>query len=67
MADVLPCPTCRSPVVVAPERRPAAFPFCSTRCRNADLGAWSDGRYVIAGRTLTPEDLEARADRPIAP
>jgi hypothetical protein len=39
------------------DERPASFPFCSPRCRQRDLGAWIDGRYVVPGREL--EDLTA--------
>ena len=43
------CPTCRH---VLEKERPAAFPFCSERCRLIDLGRWLDEDYRI------PEDEE---------
>ena len=52
MSETLPCPTCGRPVLVASAERPAGFPFCSTRCRSRDLGAWFDGTYTIAGTDL---------------
>ena len=30
-------------------------PFCSERCRNADLGAWASERYRVAAPPV-PED-----------
>ena len=52
MSETLPCPTCGRPVLVASAERPAGFPFCSSRCRDRDLGAWFDGTYTIAGTDL---------------
>ncbi len=64
MAETLPCPQCKRPVGVAGAARPVTFPFCSARCRTLDLGAWADGRHVIAGQTLFPEpDAGDDADR----
>lgn len=40
------CPTCRRPALFAPEN--PWRPFCSERCRGADLGAWADERYRVA-------------------
>lgn len=45
------CPVCGK--AVAPGVAPA--PFCSERCRGADLGAWLTGRYVVS-RDLEPGD-----------
>jgi hypothetical protein len=36
-----PCPICGKP----PEARHA--PFCSSRCRQVDLGRWLVGRYAV--------------------
>lgn len=36
-------------------REHQTFPFCSPRCRQADLGNWLSGRYVIPGQPLPPE------------
>ena len=38
------CPICQNSVT----RSDATFPFCSGRCRSADLGTWLDGTYRIA-------------------
>jgi endogenous inhibitor of DNA gyrase (YacG/DUF329 family) len=54
----LACPGCGRPVALAGDRRPAAFPFCSPRCRGADLGAWFAGRHVIPGRDLAEIEID---------
>jgi endogenous inhibitor of DNA gyrase (YacG/DUF329 family) len=41
----VPCPTCQRPAVFAPSNR--WRPFCSERCRSADLGAWASDRYRL--------------------
>jgi endogenous inhibitor of DNA gyrase (YacG/DUF329 family) len=50
------CPTCRRTLgpgaMTAPHR-----PFCSERCRTADLGSWLDAAYRI-GSPVTEEDLD---------
>ena len=41
------CPTCKR--AIPPEADGAAFrPFCSQRCKMADLGNWLDGVYRIS-------------------
>lgn len=35
---------------------PAWDPFCSERCKMADLGRWFAGHYRIAGDPLPAED-----------
>jgi uncharacterized protein len=45
------CPICRKPV--APDG--ADRPFCSTRCKNVDLGRWLNEEYRIS----TPVEPEA--------
>ena len=53
----VPCPRCRGPAVYSatnPWR-----PFCSERCRNADLGAWASENYRVATQASAedmPED-----------
>lgn len=45
MSKLLPCPTCKTPIewsVSNPYR-----PFCSERCKLADLGSWLSGDYRI--------------------
>ncbi len=45
------CPTCRRDVTWAgnPHR-----PFCSERCKLADLGSWLTERYRVAGEEPPP-------------
>ena len=40
------CPTCGK-IAVAPRAENAAFPFCSERCRLADLGRWLNEEFRI--------------------
>lgn len=58
MAKVLLCPSCRKVVPREPALRPTTFPFCSDRCRMADLGRWFAQEYVVP-RPLGPDDAEA--------
>jgi endogenous inhibitor of DNA gyrase (YacG/DUF329 family) len=32
-----------------------AGPFCSSRCRQIDLGQWLSGKYIIAGEKNVDE------------
>jgi endogenous inhibitor of DNA gyrase (YacG/DUF329 family) len=50
------CPTCGR--VLPAEALTASYrPFCSDRCRTADLGGWLDGAYRI-GAPVSEEDLD---------
>jgi uncharacterized protein len=60
MPETLSCPTCGRPVLSQAPQRPREFPFCSSRCRDRDLGAWFTGRYTIAGNELEQLDSGAR-------
>ncbi len=45
------CPICRKP-------RSAEFaPFCSSRCRDIDLGRWFGEGYAVPGPPADPDDL----------
>lgn len=63
-----PNPTCRRTLEGTFADYPT-LPFCSARCRAADLGSWLNESYRI-GSPLTEEDLDeglppgARADVP---
>lgn len=48
------CPRCRGPAVYS-ARNPWR-PFCSERCRNADLGAWASENYRVDTQA-SAEDL----------
>jgi uncharacterized protein len=40
------CPACGRQALYSTEN--PARPFCSTRCRSVDLGAWASGSYRVA-------------------
>jgi uncharacterized protein len=45
MATVVDCPTCGAKVEWS-DKNPFR-PFCSLRCKQIDLGAWAEEKYVI--------------------
>lgn len=47
------CPICKRPVDPASE----AFPFCTPRCRTADLAKWATGDYKFT-RPIEDRDLD---------
>jgi endogenous inhibitor of DNA gyrase (YacG/DUF329 family) len=56
------CPTCKRSFDRDRNRQDGeptspSGPFCSTRCRLADLGHWLDGNYRI-GSPISEEDLD---------
>jgi endogenous inhibitor of DNA gyrase (YacG/DUF329 family) len=64
------CPTCKrtfdtTEQADAGQRRP--LPFCSTRCRLADLGSWLDGSYRVPTAT-DDQDLDTAppGDKPLS-
>lgn len=44
------CPICRKPSTRA------AYPFCSKRCADIDLGRWFSGSYAIPAAEEDPSD-----------
>jgi len=58
-ARSVPCPTCGRPALFAAANR--WRPFCSERCRQADLGAWASERFRVPGPPAG-EDLPRDAD-----
>ena len=48
------CPTCKAVSKPHPENQ--AFPFCSARCKLAELGNWLDGRYRVAAEPASRDD-----------
>ena len=46
------CPSCNGPVDAGPAN--GWRPFCSERCKMADLGQWFAGRYSIPADDATP-------------
>jgi uncharacterized protein len=57
------CPICKRTAALRGEN--AAFPFCSARCKQIDLGHWLDEKYrvPVTGAELEAE-LDALADQP---
>ena len=53
------CPYCGKPAPTGADNR--WRPFCSERCRLADLGGWFSGRYSIPA--APPEADEPQAPR----
>jgi len=57
------CPGCGKQTSLAASNR--WRPFCSERCRVADLGAWASETYRVAGKPAhgegTPEDGDPKA------
>ena len=47
----VPCPTCRRAALYGPGN--PWRPFCSDRCRSADLGAWASERFRVTAEALT--------------
>jgi uncharacterized protein len=54
------CPMCRKVVPDAPENF-GPRPFCSARCKLADLGNWMDETYRVS-RPLGPDEIELERD-----
>jgi uncharacterized protein len=56
MVTVVNCPTCSAKVEWKPENK--YRPFCSERCKQIDLGAWAEEKYVIPGAKPDAGDEE---------
>jgi endogenous inhibitor of DNA gyrase (YacG/DUF329 family) len=50
----VPCPTCKGPAVYHASN--PWRPFCSERCRTADLGAWASERFRVPGEAPSDDD-----------
>jgi endogenous inhibitor of DNA gyrase (YacG/DUF329 family) len=53
------CPMCRRRTTW---RENPHRPFCSARCRSADLEGWLTGRYVVTGDAETAVESSCEAD-----
>jgi uncharacterized protein len=49
------CPICKTATDSEVHKE---FPFCSERCRLADLGAWASERYVVSDPVFDEAELE---------
>jgi endogenous inhibitor of DNA gyrase (YacG/DUF329 family) len=54
------CPICKRPA--APRGDGSAFPFCSARCKQVDLGQWLEESYRIAGDPRDAPGLDEREE-----
>ncbi len=48
------CPRCQGPALFAPTNR--WRPFCSERCRLADLGAWASEEFRLPAKPPVEDD-----------
>jgi endogenous inhibitor of DNA gyrase (YacG/DUF329 family) len=51
------CPQCDKPYDQAQSHE--AYPFCSQRCSDLDLGNWLNGNYRIAARNNDESDFSS--------
>ncbi|XZE45997.1 DNA gyrase inhibitor YacG [Pirellulaceae bacterium SH467] len=56
------CPTCDKPFV--PDPQSMVMPFCSERCKLADLHRWMSEDIGIPHGSSEPEDQEEEAPSP---
>lgn len=59
MVTVVDCPTCGNKVEWTEANK--FRPFCSERCKQIDLGAWAEEKYVIPGKS-DEEDIDQSGD-----
>ncbi len=57
------CPACGGPSVYALEN--ASRPFCSSRCKNNDFGAWASESYRVEAKPEPPDDTPGEAQTPV--
>jgi uncharacterized protein len=51
----LPCPICHEPA--KPRAENPCFPFCGSRCKTVDLGAWLGEAYRVPVQNLDEDDI----------
>jgi len=56
------CPGCGGRSLYAPDN--PWRPFCSERCRNADLGAWASESYRVVARPDPDDEVSGNDDPP---
>ena len=59
MAAIVDCPTCGKKVEWLDTNK--YRPFCSDRCKQIDLGAWAEEKYVIPGALPVEDEDPERA------
>ncbi|WP_424814533.1 DNA gyrase inhibitor YacG [Roseococcus sp. YIM B11640] len=50
------CPVCGKPAALREPGRRGAFPFCSERCRQVDLGRWLSESYAVPAADREDEE-----------
>jgi hypothetical protein len=60
MALIVDCPTCGAKVEWNEKNK--FRPFCSERCKQIDLGAWAEEKYVIS--SSNPSEKEEGDEPP---
>lgn len=50
------CPICEKELPVQVDGESSVFPFCSKRCKLADLNRWLNGEYVVSEQ-LDPDRM----------
>lgn len=60
MVAIVDCPTCGEKVSWTEDNH--FRPFCSNRCKQIDLGAWAEEKYVIPAVNL-PQDVDNPDDK----
>ena len=51
------CAICHKAVDVVGAGLPTLYPFCSERCKFADLFKWMHGDYIIDSVPVDPNDI----------
>ncbi len=56
MSELEKCRSCGGKLLAGGEERNRWYPFCSERCRWADLGRWFNGEYRLTDREGAGEE-----------
>jgi len=51
------CAKCNTPLKDDAVENSEWFPFCTERCKMADLGAWFSGEYAIPGKRVGHDEI----------
>lgn len=60
MAPIVDCPTCGKKVEWSEKNK--FRPFCSERCKQIDLGAWAEEKYVIPSKDPVDDGPDSMND-----
>jgi hypothetical protein len=56
------CPICKK--AVRPRADNPAFPFCSSRCKQVDLGQWFDEKYRLPAEEELSDESTGADEKP---